>query len=281
MRAALLLAAVLVGLTDAGTSPGAKACCAKSCSVKSQSAGDESDFDLSPACRPGAAGLQGEGLDGTTFKVNVCPNCTTLCAPVGGPSGFGAIVQSMGQPPPPGSATCFHPETRSPINCTEPCAVVARWEGAQFFERTNGGHAGGLLARFRPVPASSAGPSGSVCDSSRLLQPWLSPLPPPAAATGPAHLGSITGSFRMEIITLCDVLATTPFVATVSTPNASDPCRVQVTVRSVAGCADLKVGLGEPPPWRLTARRPSPCLASHGRQPLPPAPAPSPPPGTT
>lgn len=234
-------------------------CCSGDCAVQDVSVENGPRFDLSQACPATGSStpaLRGEDAEGTTFDVNICPNCTTLCAPQGQPSAFGAVVQSVGQAPADGGSNCKHPYTKEPINCTRPCSVVATWPLAQVFTVTDAGSSApvGFVVDFAPTRASPSGPFALDCDSARLVQPWLPKQPVFPDPVGPWPQAGVPG-FRVSVTTLCDILADEPFVSNVSKPNASDPCSIEIEIRSVAGCAELDLDVGEykevPAPARL------------------------------
>lgn len=248
-RAVVLAAVVAACFGQAQGHNAAAQCCSGDCAVQDVSLEDGPRFDLSQACPatgPSSPALRGEDAEGTTFDVNICPNCTTLCAPVGQPSAFGAVVQSVGQAPATGGTNCKHPDTKEPINCTRPCAVVATWPLAQVFTVAAAGSStpDGFAIHFAPTLASPSGPFSADCDSARLVQPWLPKVPVASSPMEPWLQAGAPG-FRVSVTTLCDILAEEPFVSNVSKPNASDPCTIDIEVRSVAGCAELDLDIGE------------------------------------
>jgi hypothetical protein len=229
-----LLAVLGLVLSARGVPSGSQCCSSRdSCQIFSQPDDQGSLFDLTSAClTPEAAELPGEDSAGSQYAVNLCPNCTSLCAPSpkDAPQ-IGAIVRSIGQSCVGGAnCDCINPVTGTKVRCTAKCQVLARWPASWTVTPSSSlAGPGQVVASFAPVPLSEEDIILGECQ---------------------AQTGAVGGvpSFRVTMVVDCDKDTSSSYVSSVVAPNASDPCSLVVTVRSIVGCPILDLNICESHP---------------------------------
>lgn len=192
-------------------------------------------FDLSKLCaQPHEIG--GADASGARYKVNVCNQSTSLCAPRGILPSYGAVVQFFGQDVDSKSKQCTDPRTGSPTGCTAPCLVIAQWPPASFelLPGTLTNRPSGYIAHFNAMPVSPTGAFTPQCNAE-------APHPRDPQPDQAGFLGVFHVSMRVE----CNDTAGALAVVGIQPINTSQPCDLQVQVLSQAGCPELDLGVGE------------------------------------